>query len=373
MLIAALKVRNLLAALLVSGAAVFICSSVQAHHSFAATFDVNKSISVEGIITEFLFKNPHVIINLDVENADGSITSWMSEGDAATRFRHAGWTADAIKIGDRLRVSGSGTHDNSPMIWIDNIELLDPISGELIAELDPREYPNPFAEEENLEEEESHKDFIPLTLENGVPNLSGAWVENRVTSAKPPWDRDSELPFNDLGEAVQNSWDVKNDPQIFCDPAGVVRKAGFTPHPIALEQYPDRIVFTYEEYSGERVVYLGDEIVDTGIHSHLGDSIARYEDDKLIIETINLLSNPTSLLGNYYSDQARVTEVYFREDDPEYGSQLTTVTTLEDPGFLSEPWQISRTKLYEAGYEFSETQCYVPLRQRAPAVVVPHL
>jgi hypothetical protein len=346
-----------------------------AHHSFAATFDVNKNVAVEGIVSEFLFKNPHVIIRLDVENSDGSTTSWMTEGDAATRFRHAGWPAEAVKAGDRLRISGSGTHDNSPMVWIENVELLDPVSGALIAVLDPHAYPDLTNNQTSPESAaaEPTKDFISLELENGIPNLTGAWVENRATSAKPPWSRDPELPFNEIGAAVQASWDAANDPQTFCDPAGPVRKAGFTPHPIALQQYPNRIVFTYEEYAGERVVYLGEEITDTGTKSHLGDSVARYEDGRLIVVTNNLLSNPTSLLGNYYSDQARVTEVYFREDDPEYGSQLTTITTLEDPGYLTEPWVISRTKLYEEGYQFSETECYLPLRDRAGAVVVPSL
>lgn len=352
-----------------------LCSlEAHAHHSFAATFEEDNKIAIDGMVTEFQFKNPHLIIYMDVTNADGSTTNWMSEGDAATRYRHAGWPADAIKVGDRLRVSGSGTRDNTPMVWIENIELLDTVSGELIAELDPEAYPNPAAGHSNpkFEPEKISKDFIPAALEDGTPNFTGAWVENHEISAKPPWGNDPALPYNDIGEAVQTSWDMTNDPQIFCDPVGVVRKAGFTPHPIALKQYPDRIVFSYEEYSGERVVYLGDEIQDSGTLSHMGDSIARYEDGKLIVETINLLANPTSLLGNYYSDEASVTEIYSRSDDPKYGSQLTTVTTLVDPGYLTEPWQISRTKRLSANYKFSENQCYVPLRERAPAVEVPN-
>lgn len=341
-----------------------------AHHSFSATYDLERAIEIEGVIKEFSFKNPHMTISLETTNGDGSTTNWMVEGEAATRYRHAGWDKDTFEPGDVIRISGSGTHDGSPMIYIEEVHLLNPITGEVFASVNHNTNLHEALTGSAAELDAPSIVTIPLELEDGTPNFTGAWVENRVTSARPPWGRDPELPFNEVGEAVQASWDVANDPQIFCDPAGVVRKAGFTPHPLAIEQFPDRVVFTYEEYSGERVVYIGNEIPAPGPKSHMGDSVARYEGDELIIETLNLLSNPTSLLGFYYSDQARVTETYTRTDDPLYGSQVTTVMTLTDPGYLTEPWTISRTKVFAEGYELTETECQLPLRERGPAISI---
>lgn len=119
----------------------FLCHSSAAHHSFTATFDIDKEIVVEGLISEFVFENPHVLIYLEVENADGSTATWLSQGDAASRFRLAGWSEDTLQLGDYLRVSGKGTQDNSPAIWIEQIELLDPNTGALIKELNPQVYP----------------------------------------------------------------------------------------------------------------------------------------------------------------------------------------------------------------------------------------
>ena len=331
-----------------------------AHHSFAATFDVEKHLVVEGVVTEFLFKNPHLLVYLDSTDSEGSVTNWMAEGDAATRYRHAGWDKDALMPGDLIRISGSSTHDGSPMIWIEEIAILHAGTGQVMSTINHRNVAIPIVTETT----DAKIETIPMTLGSGEPNLTGAWVENRATSAKPPWANDPPLPYNRLGEALQASWDAANDPQIFCQPAGLVRKAGFTPHPLAIEQFPDRVVFTYEEYSGERVVYLNEQNHRSDEPSPMGDSVARYLDNKLIIETTNLIANPTSLLGNYYSDQARVTETYYRDDNPQYGSQITTITTVEDPKYLTAPWTIRRTKLYSEGYQLTETECHEPLRQQ---------
>lgn len=128
-------------ALLFSGAIFLFSNSASAHHSFAATFDINRNITIEGVISEFQFENPHVMIYLQVQNPDGSTTRWMSQGDAATRFRHAGWTADTVRISDHVRVIGNAAHGDLPAIWINQIELLDPATGEVVRQLNPHGYP----------------------------------------------------------------------------------------------------------------------------------------------------------------------------------------------------------------------------------------
>ena len=58
-----------LAAALTSFAAV---SSVSAHHSFAAVYNMDQSITVKGTIVEVRLTNPHSWFYLDVKDADGS-------------------------------------------------------------------------------------------------------------------------------------------------------------------------------------------------------------------------------------------------------------------------------------------------------------
>jgi len=102
----------------------------------------------------------------------------------------------------------------------------------------------------------------------------------------------------------------------------------------------------------------------------LGDSVARYEGNTLVIETVNLLANLSGHTGKPLSDQIRVVEVYSREDHAEWGTVLTTTSTIYDPVYLTEPWTIERHKGYTTGYEYPGNDCVPPLRER-PANVWP--
>ncbi|MGI9203253.1 MAG: DUF6152 family protein [Woeseiaceae bacterium] len=345
---------------LILTAITFLTSFVaaEAHHSFAATFIEDETIQVEGVVTEFSFRNPHVLIYLDVMNDDGTTTNWMSEGSSATALRRTGWSRDSFEKGDLLRVSGNATRDGSPMVSIEKVEVLDPNDRSSTAIFEPGGYGG--SGRERAREPET----IPLKLADGRPNLTGNWLENRTERKGRPGEQDPPLPWNGTGAALQTDWNPANDPQVFCDPPGVVRQASWTPHPIRIIQNDDHIVFEYEEYGGRRVIKLSDELPQPGAKSHLGDAVAHYEGDTLVVRNVNLLGNPTGTSGNRLSDQTTTTEVYRRADDPRYGAQVAIKTTITDPGHLQEPWVIERLKMYAANYEFIENDCRPPLRER---------
>jgi hypothetical protein len=360
-------------------------SAANAHHSFAATFKDGEKIAVEGVVTDFSFKNPHILIYLDVTNADGSVTNWMSEGGAATLMRNSGWGRDSFKAGDLVRIHGDPTHDGSPMVSIDSVDILDAASGDVIKTMG-----------RNRDQDNSPVEIIqiPLNLADGRPNLTGAWIQipgNR--DGRPPRDGRrpdgppeggrragggtpvNELggmpPYNEVGAAVEAAYDRANDPQIFCEPPSVVRQAGFTPHPVRITQNDDHILFEWEEFGGSRVVPLGDELPAPGEKSHMGDSVAHYENDALIVRTVNLLSNPSGPLGRPSSDQATTVETYHRVDDAEWGPVLSIGMVVSDPLYYDGgTWFLNRTKRYSEGYEFIENDCRSPLRERKIAAAL---
>ena len=95
----------LAAALLVAPA------GAQAHHSFAAFFDPDKSVTVTGTVTEFRFTNPHGLIALDVKRPDGTIQKWGAETNAPVVLVRRGWTRDVIKPGDVVTIDGWPSRD----------------------------------------------------------------------------------------------------------------------------------------------------------------------------------------------------------------------------------------------------------------------
>lgn len=325
-----------------------------AHHSFQATFKSDAKIDVEGVVTKFSFRNPHIVINLDVTNADGSVTNWMSEGAAATLMRRSGWDRDTVKPGDVIRVHGDSTHDGSPMVSIDSVDVLDPSNGAVVRTLS-RDSGGGGGEEYTAKAA-----AMSATLADGKPNLSGAWTNHGMAGGRPA---PPKLTFSEAGAALQAQYDKANDPQIFCDEPGLVRQLN-TPHPIRFTQLEDRVVIEYEEYAGRREIPYGSATPAAGVKTHFGDSVARYEGDTLVIETVNLLANPSSPEGHQLSDQTTTVERYTRADTDKYGPTISIHITISDPVNLTEDGSVSRDKMSAGEYEFIENDCQPPLRDR---------
>jgi len=78
-----------------------------AHHSFAATYDEGKSVTVDGKVTEFLYRNPHTLFGIETTDDQGKTTKWGVEWFGAGRLGHAGVDAETFKPGDHVILTGA--------------------------------------------------------------------------------------------------------------------------------------------------------------------------------------------------------------------------------------------------------------------------
>jgi hypothetical protein len=87
---------------------------VVAHHSFAAEYDANKPIKLNGTVTKIEWTNPHCYFYVDVKNAEsGKIDNWALELGNPNALLRAGWSRNSLKIGDAITVEGSRARDGS--------------------------------------------------------------------------------------------------------------------------------------------------------------------------------------------------------------------------------------------------------------------
>ena len=99
-----MKTTGTLAVLLALGLA--LVPAARAHHS-QSEYDSRKKVEVEGAVSKVEWKSPHAWIHVDVTNDKGEKVNWHFELPSPNTLMRRGWTRDSLKIGDRIRVTGS--------------------------------------------------------------------------------------------------------------------------------------------------------------------------------------------------------------------------------------------------------------------------
>ncbi len=77
-----------------------------AHHSFAAEFDENKTVSLKGTVTEMKWANPHAWIYIEVKGADGKVAKWACETGGANALYRRGWRKEDLPAGTAVVIDG---------------------------------------------------------------------------------------------------------------------------------------------------------------------------------------------------------------------------------------------------------------------------
>lgn len=96
--------------LLVAAVAAWTCvfgALAYAHHSFAATYIEDKSVTIEGELVQVLFRNPHSFVHVTVTEKDGTMVRYAVEWGGAGQLGGQGVTRETLKAGDHVIITGS--------------------------------------------------------------------------------------------------------------------------------------------------------------------------------------------------------------------------------------------------------------------------
>ena len=97
----------------VVGMLVAATGALQAHHSFSATYDGNKPITLRGTVSKLGWSNPHAHLYVDVKNADGKVVTWEIESAGASNLLRAGIRKEDF-IGTEVIIKGFLAKDGTP-------------------------------------------------------------------------------------------------------------------------------------------------------------------------------------------------------------------------------------------------------------------
>jgi hypothetical protein len=107
------------------GALLVASASVQAHHSFSATYDGNKPVTLQGKVTKLGWSNPHAHIYVDVLNkSTGKTVNWEVESAGASNLLRAGLRKEDF-VGAEVIIKGFLAKDGTPAVNASSFTLVD--------------------------------------------------------------------------------------------------------------------------------------------------------------------------------------------------------------------------------------------------------
>ena len=145
-----------------------------------------------------------------------------------------------------------------------------------------------------------------------------------------------------------------DDPTSRCLPAGLPRTVMLGLFPQQFVQTPTQIVMLYEYMNVFRVIPFNAKHPDDLLPSYLGNSVARWEGDTLVVDVTGF--NDKSWLagtGTFHSEALHVTERFTRVDK----DQINYDVTMEDPNVLTKPWTLHSTLMLREGTRLEEYIC----------------
>jgi len=118
-------VRNLILSSLFVLVGVFTVSApVFAHHG-NASYDYEKTITLKGTVTQWLWANPHCLLKFDVKDDKGELQHWVTEASGPVDMLRIGWSSTALKTGDEITIDLMPSKNGTPVGRIRQVTLSD--------------------------------------------------------------------------------------------------------------------------------------------------------------------------------------------------------------------------------------------------------
>ena len=114
-------------AVVVVGVALLV-GSLQAHHSLAGVYDLNKTERASGVVQKFAFTNPHGALHIAIKNKAGQEQVWQLTTGSANVLTSAGVSAtgpNRVKNGDTITVTFNPALNGSTIGFLRSIVLQD--------------------------------------------------------------------------------------------------------------------------------------------------------------------------------------------------------------------------------------------------------
>lgn len=283
-----------------------LASPVSFAHHGNVIFDLNTVLTMQGNVSRLVWRNPHVYLYVDIADQNGEVREWQLEGDATSIMSRSGWSADVFDQAEPVTVRVNPDKDRGT----------------------------------------AHGLIVSVLKTDGtvlMPRSGGRASAVSATSIEGTWDaiRDFKTrrfiygELTEKGKQAKASYTEADNPVINCVPFPVPAIVA-APYLFEIEILEDQVRLRTELFSVERNFYTdGRQHPESGELSNQGHSIAWWEGDTLVVDTVNYEYNPTGNRSGVPGGPLKHSiETYQLSED---GKQLKVDWVIEDPEYMLEP------------------------------------
>jgi hypothetical protein len=307
-----------------------------AHHS-GAMYDTSRVVTLQGTVSKYDWRNPHVYIYVEETTEGGERREWKVEGLPTTVMQRLTWNAQTLRPGDRVEVKGYPARNperrdlNPTLITRDQRVLYEQMDS--IARLSR----------------------AGATLANAARNLDGTWetlmnLELIMSFVSP------QRPLTPEGAAAVQAFDSQTmTPGAECV-ANSAPLLMIDPDIKRIQQSENLIVIAAASGAAERRIHMNTDADEQAALSIQGHSTGRWEGDTLVIDTRRFADHRTGngYLGVPSGPQKHLIERLTLAAD---GQSLHYSFEVRDPQFLAEPVIGEVTLAYRPDLAFSPVEC----------------
>jgi hypothetical protein len=388
--------------------AIALCHLSYAHHS-AVVFENDRTILQTGVVSEFIFRNPHLIIRLDVTDDSGGTQTWNIEGQSIAGMQAMGFDRGSIAVGDEITMKIFPLRSGRPGGLVEGLIGADGRAYNMEAPQSAQRqtYPAllewvPPPEGETWQEREAKTRPAQLPVVSlgqgpgegpGAGLIAGALDPDNLAAERPPAAFDLTGVWRFRGEdewrANYGSFEFKpkptltpkgqayldeylaasergerfGDPTALCYPPGMPRfmtRYGS----LMMLQYPTAIFMVSRLNNDYRVIFLDDRerLPDAQLDRNWhGESLGHWEGDTLVVETTGFIGeNHLIQAGILAGEQLKIVERYQMIND---GNTLAIEFTFTDPEHWEGEWKhvkfrdrVLRSDVREANCIYTDNQ-----------------
>lgn len=321
-----------------------------AHHSPFLYFDPSQSVVVEGKITGYQWRNPHVVFLLSAENDSGEKVEWVLETHSVSILGRMNLTKDSVQVGDEVRVAGwPSKGNNSYEIFMTN--MLMPSGEEVVFDAAAP----PLWSDQRVGNGSAWLTTEANLSANTYSDIFHVWSTSLAEGDGNFLYENYDFKLTESAAAARAAFDMFNHPIIGTCVYKGMPTIMEQPYPMQFAESQDLIIMHMEEGNTVRTFDMGPNAnyrdrEPTG----LGYSVGKWEEGLLVVTTINISWEWVELTGVPMSPEAVVIETFKTSED---GNRLDYTMTIENDDVFTESPVFSKSWLAVPGERVDAYNC----------------